>query len=314
MTTSFDFNKAKGDLESNPYFDKYADKIRHLQNADPEEFLKKLKACQEKSKASNVETKKVVYADKKGPSVSQVKQTRKLDEIMKTSLLEDKSKEEIVCIWNEFHKDKNVVYGTLTSSAYETIRKYGEKYCTFLLPLPRGEGYEFIMLQFENNEIHFTPLISYQTHKADAPECLTVVYYTDLSESKDVVLMKGEFDKNILSSVESQCLINQLHLYYGGNDEKRIRLMETFNNNPDSFRYMDLIAETDLIPLKSQPVEAVKPAAIWVVFIPRPRSSGGVHQPREFPLLQKLVQITHRNAKDLLNSFDKYSGSGKIQY
>lgn len=253
MTTSFDFNKAKGDLESNPYFDKYADKIRHLQNADPEEFLKKLKACQEKSKASNVETKKVVYADKKGPSVSQVKQTRKLDEIMKTSLLEDKSKEEIVCIWNEFHKDKNVVYGTLTSSAYETIRKYGEKYCTFLLPLPRGEGYEFIMLQFENNEIHFTPLISYQTHKADAPECLTVVYYTDLSESKDVVLMKGEFDKNILSSVESQCLINQLHLYYGGNDEKRIRLMETFNNNPDSFRYMDLIAETDLIPLKSQP-------------------------------------------------------------
>ncbi|CAH1397146.1 unnamed protein product [Nezara viridula] len=252
MTTGFDLNKAKDDLESNPYFNKYADKIRQIQNADPEEFLKKLKACQEKNKEIKVETKKVVYGDKKSPSVSQVKQTRKLDEIMKTSLLENKSKEEIISIWNEFHKGKNVVYGTLTSDAYRTIRKYGEKYVTFLLPLPRGEGYEFIMLQFENNEVHFTPLISYQTHKADAPECLTVVYYADLSETKDVVLMKGEFDKNILSSVESQCLINQLHLYYGENDDKRIRQMDTFNNNPDSFRYMDLIAEMDLIPLKSQ--------------------------------------------------------------
>lgn len=254
MTSNFDFNKAKDDLETNPYFNKYADKIRKLKNSDPEEFFKKLKACQEKSKLIKEETKKVVYGDKKGPSVSQVKETKKLDEIMKTNLLENKSKEEIVSIWNEFHKDKNVVYGTLTSNAYETIRRYSVKYSTFLLPLPRGEGYEFIMLQFDNNEVHFTPLISYQTHKADAPECLTVVYYIDLAESKDVVLMKGEFDKNILSSVESQCLINQLHLYYGENDEKRIRLMDTFNKNPDSFRYMDLIAEMDLIPLKSQPV------------------------------------------------------------
>lgn len=32
----------------------------------------------------------------------------------------------------------------------------------FIFPLPRGQGYEFILSQFTENEIHYTPLISYQ--------------------------------------------------------------------------------------------------------------------------------------------------------
>lgn len=81
------------------------------------------------------------------------------------------------------------------------------------------------MLQFAGNEVHFTPLISYQveiqikfgtfliialnlkymyffqqTHKENAPDCLAITYYTELLDDKNLVLLRGEFDKNIIVS------------------------------------------------------------------------------------------------------------------
>ena len=42
-------------------------------------------------------------------------------------------------------------------------------------------------------------IFSSQTHGENAPECLTLVYYTELAD-KDLVLMKGDYDKDILVS------------------------------------------------------------------------------------------------------------------
>lgn len=68
----------------------------------------------------------------------------------------------------------------------------------FLFPLPRKEGYEFIVVQFEGKEAHFTTLINYQAFTENAPECLSLVHYTELAEEKGIVLMVGEYDTNIL--------------------------------------------------------------------------------------------------------------------
>ena len=70
----------------------------------------------------------------------------------------------------------------------------------FLLPLPRKSGYEFFVVQFEGDEAHFTTLINFQAHSENAPECLTLVHYTDLAD-KGIVLMVGEFDSNIIVSI-----------------------------------------------------------------------------------------------------------------
>jgi hypothetical protein len=35
----------------------------------------------------------------------------------------------------------------------------------------------------------------------NAPECLSLVHYTELMESKGIVLMAGEYDKNTLVNV-----------------------------------------------------------------------------------------------------------------
>ena len=73
----------------------------------------------------------------------------------------------------------------------------------FLFPLPRKEGYEFIVVQFEGKEAHFTTLINYQAFTENAPECLSLVHYTELMEDKGIVLMVGEYDKNILVRTKS---------------------------------------------------------------------------------------------------------------
>ncbi len=70
----------------------------------------------------------------------------------------------------------------------------------FLFPLPRKEGYEFVVVQFAGKEAHFTTLINFQAYNENAPECLTLVHYTDLADTKDIVLMVGEYDKNVMVS------------------------------------------------------------------------------------------------------------------
>jgi len=44
----------------------------------------------------------------------------------------------------------------------------------------------------------FIIILNYQTHGENSPECLTLVYYADLAEEKKIVLMKGDYDKNML--------------------------------------------------------------------------------------------------------------------
>ena len=57
-----------------------------------------------------------------------------------------------------------------------------------------------MVVQFEGKEAHFTTLINFQAHTENAPECLTLIHYTDLAEEKGIVLMVGEYDVNVLVS------------------------------------------------------------------------------------------------------------------
>lgn len=76
-----------------------------------------------------------------------------------------------------------------------------------------------------------------------------MIHYTDLKDSKGIVLMKGEYDKNVIDAKEAQCLANQLQLYYTQDDPNKIRLLEIFTNKPDEFKHMDLIKEIENLSL-----------------------------------------------------------------
>lgn len=244
-------------LQKNPFFDKYAEKIVEKQKVAPEEFdslldnLKKNKHSEKKFDSVHGTQNPLPVGQPTSAGIGQSTPNNKsLNDILKLDLVKDEEPAAIEQMWLEYHKTKDSTIAALVpTNIYETLMQKSKLCPTFLIALPRNQGYEFIMLQFTGNEVHFTPLISYQTHKENAPTCLTLVYYPDLKEEKNLVLMRGEYDKNVINAMEAQCLANQIQLYYGENDEKRTKLMERFIKHPDEFQYMDLIRELNTLSL-----------------------------------------------------------------
>ncbi|XP_059480524.1 ATP synthase mitochondrial F1 complex assembly factor 1 isoform X1 [Neocloeon triangulifer] len=275
MSTSRLAEKALENLQTNPYFDKYAKKIAVLQETSPEEFVARLEETaleKMKKKKEEEESRKCSTAASSGSKlqtdtllqskpkvvlfhwskiiISNVLfNCKALSEVMKTELIEGKSADEIKKIWQQYYGIKDAVAAVIPPASFKEILENGKKHPLFLFPLPRSNGYEFIVTQFSGNEIHFTTLINYQTHKENSPECLTLIHYTDLMESKGIVLMRGEYDNNILNASEAQCLANQVQLYYGQPSESKKKLLETFTNNPTAFRHMDLVTELESLSL-----------------------------------------------------------------
>lgn len=254
MTTCTKLEKVLENLEKNPFFDKYAKKIAKLQQTSPEEFLQRVEKEEEKiqRKREKQEEEYKYYESQAKPYLKQNKQPEQaqLNSIMKVGMIQDKTKDEIINIWKDYHKDKDYICGILMPEQFNKMFERGKQYSTFLLPLPRKEGYEFIVSQFCGLEIHMTPLLWYQTHKENAPECLTLVHYTEFKDEKGIVLMRGEFDKKCINVQEAQCLVNELQLYYCTDSVKRLELLKIFTNKPDEFKHMDLITQLESIQLE----------------------------------------------------------------
>ena len=202
------------ELEKNPFFEKYAGKISKLQKTSPEEFLKRLGDAEEQRKKAGAkfgDAGKAAVQEKdfslpsKTPKpsagASGMRREKSLDDKMKLSLIKDKSKEEISEIWRLHHANKDAVSAVIPADVYVDMKSRFKEFATFLFPLPRKQGYEFIVAQFDGDVAHFTTLINYQAFKENAPECLTMEHYPELAEDKGIVLMVGEYDKNVLVSL-----------------------------------------------------------------------------------------------------------------
>jgi len=242
------------DLEKNPFFEKYADKISKLQKTSPEEFLSRL-ATQEEAKKKKTDAIPNDFSLPSKPKAARAMDNiheKTLEKIAKLELLVDRTPEEITVIWTEFWKNKDAVSAVIPSATYKTMENRFKEFNTFLFPLPRDQGYEFVMVQFAGKEAHFSTLINYQAHRENAPECLSIVHYTELAESKGIVLMVGEYDKDVLTEGgESRCLVAQLIQYYGkareGVDKKWGHLFR-FHYESDHFNPMDLVLELETDP------------------------------------------------------------------
>lgn len=243
--------------ESNPYFGKYANKIAAVQQRSPEEFLAKLESVKKDKPKGNVSQSEPArdysgLLNPKAPLGTKPQEDaayKKLSDIMKLDLVESRSVEKIEQIWLQYHQGKEVICATIPLEQYDLMMTRAKKYPVFILPIPRSQGYEFMMLQFFANTIHFTPLINYQVHKENAPECLNIAMYAELRESKGLILMRGEYDSKVISGKEAQCLANQLQMYYSQNNESKLKLLELFTYKPDQFKHMDVIEELNNLKL-----------------------------------------------------------------
>ncbi|UXI20156.1 hypothetical protein NH340_JMT06099 [Sarcoptes scabiei] len=201
-----------------------------------------------------------IASNDQSKSSSSSRRKEKLDDIVRLELLQTKSKEEIEEIWKSYHSQKDCLYSVLESSSYANLRDNLIDYPSFILPLPRAStkdstskgtiehddqsesmSYEFFLMQFVDHSCYFTPLAAYHLHQEMAPVCLQIHYYPELFETKGIVLMLGEFDKNILNTIECQFLTNQLQYYYLTKDPAPRLSLHLFNKQPKSFDHMRLI-------------------------------------------------------------------------
>lgn len=257
------------DIANNPMYTKYADKLKHLKESNPalyEEKLNQLLKPKSGQSQAPTEVTPAVSLEYVAPPSDTGKQTdttwtnvkqgsdssgkqahadqnKTLDNILKLDLLKDKTAEEIGLIWKQFHVDKPFVFAVIPAEEYAQIRTRAKEYPTFVYPLPKGDGYEMFLKQFSAHSFYFTQLLAYQTHKENAPICLTLDHYTELAEEKGIVLMRGEANKDVLSPEEAQVLSLQVPIFYGRKSTQRFDLVRKFNCQPDQFDFRDLIIE-----------------------------------------------------------------------
>jgi len=256
LTTSKVLSKEQiEELQKNPYFEKYADKIVKLQKTNPEEFLSRLEAKSSKENPAKPTEFSLPGSAKPAAADHVMVKKKSLEKVMKIELLADKSAEEIAQIWTEHFSSKEAVAAVIPTNTYKVMQERFKEFNTFLFPLPRDQGYEFTVVQFLGDEAHFTTLINYQAHKENAPECLTMTHYTELAEEKGIVLMVGEFDKDVLSPREAKCLADQVEIYYNKPSEQKLELLNNFTKRPQYFSHTDLINEMNNLEIEAVSVE-----------------------------------------------------------
>ncbi|KAK7100243.1 ATP synthase mitochondrial F1 complex assembly factor 1-like [Littorina saxatilis] len=240
-------------IQSNPYFEKYKEKLKHLADADPDQFQWRLEKLQEEKKprkstmppscaSSQAAGDTPAASPHPIPHSASYAPAKGLESVMKMELIQDKSATEVEQIWKEYHKTKDGVFAVLQRDVFEDLMAKSRSCPMFIFPLPRDDGFEFILMQFDGKDVQFTPLAMYQILKENAPACLTLVHYTELMDSKGIVLMSGQYDDKVLKPEDAVMLVQMIAIYYGKNSP-RFDVVETFNRQPDKFDHNQLIEE-----------------------------------------------------------------------
>lgn len=244
--------KEEEEIEQNPYFEKYADKIKKVQKEQKQFTTPKPKGDSRLRRETEQWKRTIQSVEKKFSEKKREQDNRRgsklpstLGELIHVELLESKSSEEVAVIWTEHFKDKDAISAVIPSDLYDEMLKRVKAYPTFLYPLPKDQGYEFILSQFEGNRCFFTSLINFQVHGENAPWQLCMTFYPELKDNKGIALMTSEIDQNTMNLFEAQCLAQLQKLFYVTPDKKKLELLETFTKKPDSFKYMDLVRELE---------------------------------------------------------------------
>lgn len=247
-------------ITGNPFFEKYKDKIQYLQQTNPEEYEEKLNELSDRLKP-----KKPLASTKQSPDnktksapktctptdvakagVGMTKQEG-LDSVLKMDMIQDKSAGEISQIWAQYHGNKDCVFSVLKPEEFQNLMEKSKECPVFVYAIPREDGFEFILSQFDRHDVYFTPLSMFQLVRENAPPCLTLKHYAELIDVKGIVLMAGHYDDKVLKQELALNLTQQMSIFYG-RDSKFYELVKCFNYTPEKFQYQDLIDALKSLP------------------------------------------------------------------
>ncbi|XP_037683234.1 ATP synthase mitochondrial F1 complex assembly factor 1 isoform X2 [Choloepus didactylus] len=210
------------ELESNPFYDRYRDKIQQLRRSDPAAFESRLEKRSELWKQPVGHSKQgdfIKCVEQKTDALGKQSMSRgftkdkTLSSIFNIEMVKDKTAEEIKQIWQQYFASKDTVYAVIPEEKFDLIWNRAQS-----CPTTRGEA---------------------------AASQLILYHYPELKEEKGIVLMTAEMDSTFLNVAEAQCIANQVQLFYATDRKETYGLVETFNLRPNEFKYMSVIAELE---------------------------------------------------------------------
>ncbi|GAA5905843.1 Atp11p [Sporobolomyces salmoneus] len=219
--------------------------------------------------SSSKSNSQAVPAKKKGDSP-----VKPLHDIMDLSKVSELTSSALAQLWTTYHQAKGFLSAAIPTETYLKMVSNARKYPLFVVPLQRDvigetpdgtqtdQAVEMHILNWallpppetatepvpSPSSVLFTPLAEYKSRQEYAQPYLILTHYTDLSNSHDLVLMRGEITPNVsLDDTEAQILAIRMQLFYhdkgtGGEVEReRNEMLRVFHQEPEKFEWERLI-------------------------------------------------------------------------
>ncbi|XP_078431573.1 ATP synthase F1 complex assembly factor [Wolffia australiana] len=168
-----------------------------------------------------------------------------LDSIIDIERSKILSPEELVSVWDDYHLGRGHIGASMKAKLYLLLVQRAISCRYFVIPLWRGSGYISMFIQVQMPHIIITSLEDYKARGTQASPYLTVTYFNDFAESKDVVLIRGDIVfTSKLSDPEAKWLIETTNSFYL--NDGRYKLVEKFNKETQDFEFTDVLWALDM--------------------------------------------------------------------
>ncbi|CAN8316076.1 unnamed protein product [Cochlearia groenlandica] len=172
-------------------------------------------------------------------------QPKPLDSIMDLDRAKTKSPEELASIWDDYHLGRGHIGITMNAKLYRLLEQRASECRYFVIPLWRGNGYVTMFAQVEAPHMIFTGLEDYKAKGTQASPYLTTKFYTELAETTDLVLIRGDVVfTSKLTDEEAKWMMETAQSFYL--NDARYKLVERFNKHTHDFEFKDVLQALDM--------------------------------------------------------------------
>lgn len=160
-----------------------------------------------------------------------------LDEICKLPLLEASTPGQIAAIWDNHHLQFLQYWGrTISADAYNALEPRLRACPYFVIPVFRDKGLFNVVTNFKEDLIGVAPLGEWQQKQDSAQIHMTIQFFSELSRTKRIVLVRCEIKDEVL--MRTDCIyLTQMVLKYYTVPRLYETWVETFNKRPNQFDY-----------------------------------------------------------------------------
>lgn len=162
-----------------------------------------------------------------------------LDHLVVLDKLVQESPKNIKTAWLRHHRTRDCIGAVLEAPSFAQLEARTRDSPMFVFPLPRGQGYVSMLFQARGHVHLYTELAAYKERGEQAVPALSCVFYTELRDTKGLVLMRGEVNVKQLQPTDAAFLGNQTTLWY--HDEERYAHVHAFNHAPSTFDFSKVV-------------------------------------------------------------------------